>query len=71
MPRYKSKSLLVIIAGILCIKIKLYRVRTGSPKIHNKKFKGHIFSCLPYSLFICNFSFCLKCLLHIQHISCI
>lgn len=68
MPRYKYKSLLVIITRILFIKIKLYRMRTSNKKIHTKKFKGHILSSLPYNLFFCNFNFCLKCLLQMQHI---
>ena len=50
--RYKAKSLLVIIAGILFIKINLYRMRTSNTKIHTEKFKGHIFSYLPDSLLV-------------------
>ena len=50
--RYKAKSLLVIIAGILFIKINLYRMRTSNTKIHTEKFKDHIFSYLPDSLLV-------------------
>ena len=50
--RYKAKSLLVIIAGILFIKINLYRMRTSNTKTHSEKFKDHIFSCLPDSLLV-------------------
>lgn len=39
MPRYKSESLLVIIAGILHIKIKLYGMSISSPKTCKKNLK--------------------------------